>query len=81
MHQQMLSEMDHVKHGSNKELADEMHNLLGHGKKLINDKASVLLSMKDELRRTSEHFNKITELQLIGQREAEIAHKEKLYLI
>lgn len=35
--------------------------------------------MKDELRRTSEHYNKMSEMQAIGQREAEMVYKEKLY--
>ena len=35
--------------------------------------------MKDELRRTSEHFNKVTEMQSIGQREAEMNYKNQFY--
>lgn len=37
--------------------------------------------MKDELRRTSEHYNKVSEMQSIGQREAEMQYKERLFAL
>lgn len=56
-----------------------MHRIMTHGHKLLEEKAAVILGMKDELRRTSEHYNKVTEMQTIGQREAEMKYKDKLY--
>jgi hypothetical protein len=39
---------------------------MSHGTKIMEQKASILLNMKDELRRTSEHYNKVAEMQTIG---------------
>lgn len=48
---------------------------------MLEQKASVVVNFKDELRRTTEHFNKVTEMQTIGQKEAEIAYKQRLFAI
>lgn len=58
-----------------------MLKLLKHGQSLMSQKASIILGFKDEIRRTTEHFNKVTEMQTIGKREAEIAYKERLYAL
>ncbi len=58
-----------------------MLKLLKHGQTLMSQKASIILGFKDEIRRTTEHYNKVTEMQTIGKREAEIVYKEKLYAI
>ena len=34
--------------------------------------------MKDELRRTSEHFNKVSEMSHMGEKEAEMRYKARL---
>jgi hypothetical protein len=47
----------------------------------MSQKASIILGFKDEIRRTTEHYNKVTEMQTIGKREAEIVYKEKLYAL
>ena len=41
----------------------------------MTEKAYLILGMKDEIRRTSEYFNKVTEMQAIGKREAEMLYK------
>lgn len=41
----------------------------------------MLLNFKDELRRTSEHYNRISEMHSIGSKEAELRYKEELYLV
>lgn len=56
-----------------------MNKIITHGSTLLHEKGGLLLSMKDELRRTSEHYNKVNEMQSIGKREAEMAYKEKVY--
>ena len=58
-----------------------MLKLMKHGQTLMTQKASIILSFKDEIRRTTEHFNKVTEMQTIGKREAEISYKERLYAL
>jgi hypothetical protein len=45
----------------------------------MTEKAYLILGMKDEIRRTSEHFNKVTEMQAMGKREAEMLYKQELY--
>jgi hypothetical protein len=58
-----------------------MQKIISHGQTIMMEKAQLLLGMKDELRRTSEHFNKVSEMQTIGKREAEMKYKEQLYAI
>jgi hypothetical protein len=41
----------------------------------------MILNFKDELRRTSEHFNRISEMHAIGSKEAELKYKEELYAV
>lgn len=48
-----------------------------HSHILIEDKAHLLHDMKDELKKTSEHFNKASELKDIGKREAEMQYKRE----
>ena len=55
--------------------------LMKHGQSLMSQKASIILGFKDEIRRTTEHYSKVTEMQTIGKREAEIAYKESLYAV
>lgn len=47
----------------------------------MTEKASLILGMKDEIRRTSEHYNKVTEMQAVGKREAEMVYKQELYAL
>ena len=47
----------------------------------MTEKAYLILGMKDEIRRTSEHFNKVTEMQAMGKREAEMLYKQQLYAL
>ena len=55
---------------THKETSDEMNKIINHGSTLLLEKGALLLGMKDELRRTSEHYNKVNEMQSIGKREA-----------
>lgn len=48
-----------------------------HSHILIEDKAHLLHDMKEELKKTSEHFNKATELKDIGKREAEMQYRQE----
>ena len=64
---------------THKETSDEMNKIINHGSTLLLEKGALLLGMKDELRRTSEHYNKVNEMQSIGKREAEMEYKEKVY--
>jgi hypothetical protein len=52
-----------------------MLKIIKHGQTLMTEKASLILGMKDEIRRTSEHYNKVTEMQAVGKREAEMVYK------
>jgi len=56
-----------------------MLKIIKHGQTLMTEKAYLILGMKDEIRRTSEHFNKVTEMQAMGKREAEMLYKQELY--
>lgn len=58
-----------------------MNKVITHGRSLIEQKALLVINLKDELRRTTEHFSKLNELSTIGQREAEIAFKERLFVV
>jgi hypothetical protein len=73
-----LSETVSNAHASTEE---ELKTLMKHGQTLMSQKAAIILGFKDEIRRTTEHYNKVTEMQTIGKREAEIVYKEKLYAI
>jgi hypothetical protein len=42
---------------------------------LIDEKAHLILGIKEEMRKTSEHFSKVSELKDIGKREAELQYK------
>jgi len=44
------------------ETGSEMLKIIKHGQTLMSEKAYLILGMKDEIRRTSEHFNKVTEM-------------------
>ena len=48
-----------------------------HSHILIEDKAHLLHDMKEELKKTSEHFNKASELKDIGKREAEMQYRRE----
>lgn len=37
----------------------------------------MILGIKEEMRKTSEHFSKVTELKDMGKREAELHYKEQ----
>jgi hypothetical protein len=50
-----------VKNGTT-ETGEEMLKIIKHGQTLMSEKASLILGMKDELRRTSDHYNKVTEM-------------------
>jgi hypothetical protein len=63
-----------VKNGTT-ETGEEMLKIIKHGQTLMSEKASLILGMKDELRRTSDHYNKVTEMQSMGKREAEMQYK------
>lgn len=52
--------------------------MMFHGQILIEEKAHLIHGLKDELKKTSEHFNKADELALLGKREAEIEYKTAL---
>ena len=58
-----------------------MLKIINHGQTLMKEKASLILGMKDEIRRTSEHYNKVTEMQAVGKREAEMVYKQELYAL
>jgi hypothetical protein len=49
--------------------------MMYHSHILIEEKAHLIHGIKDELKKTSEHFNKASELKDIGKREAEISYK------
>jgi len=55
-----------------RDISEELNKIMFHSHILIEDKAHLLHDMKDELKKTSEHFNKASELKDIGKREAEM---------
>ena len=58
-----------------KEITEEISKMMFHGQVLIEEKAHLIHGLKNELRKTSEHFNKFTELKEMGKREAEMQYK------
>lgn len=61
-----------------KDINEELNKMMFHGHILIEEKAHLIHGIKDELKKTSEHFNKATELKDMGKREAEMSYKLKL---
>jgi hypothetical protein len=61
-----------------KDINDELSKMIHHGHILIEEKAHLIHGLKDELKKTSEHFNKITEMSDLGKREAEMQYKQTL---
>ena len=45
--------------------------MLSHGHVLMGEKANLIHGIKDELKKTSEHSNKVSEMKEMGKREAE----------
>ena len=80
-HLTTIERIETVKILRTQETGSEIHQIFSHGQKLLDQKAAVIIHFKDELRRTSEHFNKVNEMQTIGQREAEMIYKEKLFQV
>lgn len=76
-HQTTIDRIQSCKKSTAEETDNEIQKIFEHGQKLLMQKASVVVNFKDELRRTSEHFNKVSEMQTIGQKEAEIIFKQK----
>ena len=60
-----------------RDINDELHKVIQHGQILIEEKAHLILGIKEEMKKTSEHFNKVNELKDMGKREAEIKYKEQ----
>ena len=58
-----------------KDTSDELTRMLIHGQVLIEEKAHLIHGLKDQLKKTSEHSNKVTELKEMGKREAEMQYK------
>ena len=61
-----------------KDISDEISKMMHHGQILIEEKAHMIHDLKDEIKKNSEHLNKVTELKEMGKREAEIAYKQLL---
>jgi len=45
--------------------------MIKHGHVLIEEKANLIHGIKDEIKKTSEHSNKVFEMKEMGKREAE----------
>ena len=60
-----------------RDINEELHKVIQHGQILIEEKAHMILGIKEEMRKTSEHFSKVTELKDMGKREAELHYKEQ----
>ena len=61
-----------------KDINEEISKMIHHGQILIEEKAHLIHGLKDELKKTSEHFNKISEMKDMGKREAELQYKHML---
>jgi hypothetical protein len=58
-----------------KDINEEISKMIHHGQILIEEKAYLIHGLKDELIKSSEHFNKVSELKDMGKREAELQYK------
>lgn len=58
-----------------KDINEEITKMMQHGQILIEEKAHLIHDIKDEMIKSSEHFNKVSELQEMGKREAEMNYK------
>lgn len=58
-----------------KDMIDEISKMIFHGQILMEEKAHLIHGIKDELKKTSEHYNKLTEMQDMGRREAELQYR------
>jgi hypothetical protein len=65
-HGDTLKRVENTKTNTLQATHEEIFKIIGHGTKIMEQKAPILLNMKDELRRTSEHYNKVNEMQSIG---------------
>jgi len=65
-HQSTLDKIEGVRAETAAERDSEIQKIFDHGRRILEQKASVVVNFKDELRRTSEHFNKVSEMQTIG---------------
>lgn len=61
-----------------KDINEEISKMIHHGQILIEEKAHLIHGLKDELKKTSEHYNKISEMKDMGKREAELQYKQAL---
>lgn len=52
--------------------------MIFHGHILVEEKGHLIHDLKDELKKTSEHYNKISEMKDMGKREAELHYKQLL---
>ena len=55
-----------------KDINEEIGKMIHHGHVLIEERAHLIHGLKDELKKTSEHFNKVSEMKDMGKREAEL---------
>eukprot|EP00347_Sterkiella_histriomuscorum_P016482 403353010 len=62
----------------NKDINEEISKMIFHGQILMEERAHLIHGLKDELKKTSEHFNKVSELKDMGKREAEMQYKFQL---
>lgn len=58
-----------------KEINEEIAKIMQHGHILIREKAHLIHGLNAQLKKTSEHSNKITEMRELGKREAEFEYK------
>ena len=58
-----------------KDISEEISKMMHHGQILIEEKAHLIHDLKDELKKNTEHVNKVIELKEMGKREAEINYK------
>ncbi len=61
-----------------KDINEEISKMIHHGQILIEEKAHLIHGLKGELKKTSEHYNKISEMKDMGKREAELQYKQAL---
>ncbi|CDW90581.1 UNKNOWN [Stylonychia lemnae] len=61
-----------------KDINEEISKMIHHGQILIEEKAHLIHGLKEELKKNSEHHNKISEMKDMGKREAELMYKQQL---
>lgn len=77
-HQQTRTQIKSKVKEEMKDINDEISKMIFHGQILMEERAHLIHGLKDELKKTSEHFNKVSEMKDMGKREAEMQYKHQL---